>query len=442
MSKRDFAARVAVILLLCLVSATSSYSEEKKFSSNDRQFVRDALHVLQGDIMKHYYDPKFHGVDINAVFAQADQKILATDSINQALSEVAQALTSLNDSHTFFSPPPRPYVHDYGWRMKFMGDEGAFITAVRPGSDAEKKGIKPGDQILKLNGYELKREHFWKMEYVYWTLRPQPSLRLQLRSPDGTTREVMPEAYFRNTQKVADLTGEEIWNFVREGENDERSRRVRVIEKGKDLTIVNIPDFTFEPDRAYDIIGKIKSSKGVVIDLRGNPGGYEESLARLLGGFFDHEVKIADRVGRKTLKPSVTKFHSSHVYTGKVVVLIDSKSASAAELFARVIQLEHRGIVIGDRSSGSVMEALKYSHHSGVGTEIFYGASITEADLLMTDGKSLEHAGVIPDTVMLPTPADIAAGRDSVLAYAVAQAGGQITPEEAGKLFPLEWPRH
>ena len=55
-------------------------------------------------------------------------------------------------------------------------------------------------------------------------------------------------------------------------------------------------------------------------------------------------------------------------------------------------------------------------------------------------GCFLEHAGVIPDTLMLPTASELQSGSDPAMAYAVQQAGGKITPEDAGKLFPAEWP--
>jgi len=122
-------------------------------------------------------------------------------------------------------------------------------------------------------------------------------------------------------------------------------------------------------------------------------------------------------------------------------VLVDSQSSSAAEVFARVVQLEKRGIVIGDRSAGSVMEAKFFNHKMGAQIVVFYGASITESDLIMTDGKSLEHNGVTPDEVVLPSAADLASGRDPVLAYAAGRLGVKLTPEDAGKMFPYEWPK-
>ena len=120
-------------------------------------------------------------------------------------------------------------------------------------------------------------------------------------------------------------------------------------------------------------------------------------------------------------------------------MLVDSRSASAAELFARVVQLEKLGTVIGDRTSGKVMRSKTYPFQMGADTVIFYAASITDADIVMTDGKSLEGAGVVPDKLMLPTGADLAAQRDPVLAYAASLAGVKLDPEKAGAMFPVEW---
>src|SRR5438270_8056543 len=187
------------------------------------------------------------------------------------------------------------------------------------------------------------------------------------------------------------------------------------------------------------MMGKARKHKALIIDLRQNGGGSEDTMKAYLAGIFDHDVKIGDRVTRNATKPILTKSHSHNAFSGKVVVLVDSNSASASELLARVVQLEKRGTVIGDHSPGSVMEAKHYHYEQGMDTVIFFGASITEANILMTDGNSLEHTGVTPDELVLPGAADLASGSDPVLAHAAGACGVKLSAEQAGKLFPYEW---
>jgi C-terminal processing protease CtpA/Prc len=85
------------------------------------------------------------------------------------------------------------------------------------------------------------------------------------------------------------------------------------------------------------------------------------------------------------------------------------------------------------------MRSRLYPHQIGLETVVFYGVSVTDADLIMSDGRSLEKIGVSPDEVLLPTPEDLASQRDSVLSRAVAMAGGTLDPTQAGKLFPFKW---
>ncbi len=75
----------------------------------------------------------------------------------------------------------------------------------------------------------------------------------------------------------------------------------------------------------------------------------------------------------------------------------------------------------------------------GVESIVPYGMNMTNADVIMTDGKSLEHLGVTPQLEILLTGADITAQRDTVLANTFQLCGETVTPEQAGKFFPYKW---
>jgi C-terminal processing protease CtpA/Prc len=96
-------------------------------------------------------------------------------------------------------------------------------------------------------------------------------------------------------------------------------------------------------------------------------------------------------------------------------------------------------VVIGDRTAGAVMQSRGFHQMLGEGEGVIYGASITNADVIMADGKSLERVGVTPDELLLPTAADLAARRDPVLSRAAATAGFELPPDKAGAMFPIEW---
>jgi carboxyl-terminal processing protease len=434
--------RSLALVLAGLALTAAAQQDQQKISKFERERARDMLRTIANDVKKRYYDPKLHGVDWEASVHAADQRIEAASSLNHALSEIAAALDTLNDSHTFFLPPPRPYKHDYGWQIQMIGEK-CFVMQVRPQSDANSKHVKQGDQILSINGFQPTRENLWKMNYVFDVLRPQPGLRVALRAPEGQEREVQVLAAMRQTKKVTNLTtdgGSDIWELIREAESAEHLGRARWVEFGEDTGILKFPGFHFNQSEMDDIINKARKRKALIVDLRGNPGGSVETLKWFLGGIFDEEVKVGDRVTRDDSRPMMAKSKRQNAYSGKLVVLVDSKSASGSEILARVVQLGKRGIVLGDKTAGAVMESRRYSYKHGMDTVIFYGASITDADLVMTDGKSLEHTGVTPDELLLPTASDLANRRDPVLARAVELCGSKMTPEAAGALFPFEWP--
>jgi carboxyl-terminal processing protease len=429
----------ALIAGLCLIAPQAIQSALAQPDLNfQRERGRAMLKTIKDDLKKNYYDTNFHGMDIEARFSAADAKMKEAASVGQVFGIIAQALIDLNDSHTFFLPPGRANRTEYGWQMQAFGDK-IFVRAIKPGSDAEKKGLKTGDQILSVGGLEPTREELWKLIYMFYTLRPQPGLRLVVQNPEGQQRQLDVMANIKQGKFVTDLTGQDIWDIVREAEDEDRLNRQRYAEADDKLLIWKMPNFAIAEGEVDVMMGKARKREALILDLRGNPGGYVKTLEWFMGYFFDKEIKIADLKGRKEMKPQMSKPHGDRNFKGKLVVLVDSKSGSAAEIFARVVQLEKRGLVIGDRTAGAVMQSRTFDHQMGSDIVIFYGASVTNADVIMSDGKSLEGVGVTPDELLFPTAADLAAKRDPALARAAALAGVELSPDKAGAMFPLEW---
>jgi carboxyl-terminal processing protease len=422
----------ALVIIAFFIAATRARPQQKldKFKVEQGLLILDSVHE---EVKKHYYDPAFHGVNIEAEFAKAKEKINGVDSLSRTFAIIADTLDSLHDSHTFFEPPVRGYSVEYGFLRKMIGDK-CFVTNVRPGTDAEKKGLKPGDQILTINDHPLDRETLFKLDYLYGTLSPQPGLILNVQSPDGEKRRLQIQAeieHFNSLDGANDI-------FYR-ADKAQENERPRFHEFGDDLIIIQVSNFVMSTVDFDTVISKMRKHKAVVLDMRGNPGGAVSEVEDLLRNVMDHDVHIGDRVTRGGRKPENIRGFGHNAYTGKMTVILDSRSASAAEVTSRVLQLEKRATVIGELSSGKVMEARTWVDFIGAGRAFGYATSVTEADLIMADGKSLENIGVTPDEVVIPTAADLAAGRDPVLARAAAISGVTITPEEAFKFFPYIW---
>jgi C-terminal processing protease CtpA/Prc len=403
----------------------------------DRSGAREMLDSAKDDIKKNYYDAGFRGIDLDAQFKAAEEKLKQATNRDQLMVAVGQTLLDFNDSHTFFLPPARAAKIEYGWTMQMVGDT-AYVKAVKPKSDAEAKGLKPGDRILAVDGYKPGRESMWKMYYRYYGLMPARSIKLTLQSPaDSQPREVEVMAKVEQGQVVTQL--QEL--FVRYLREEWDLYHDRFYESGNDLMVWQMPTFGISEAHVDAMMGRARKFKTLIVDLRGNGGGYQDALLRFVGYFFDHDVQVAVPKGRKESKPLIAKTRGGDGFKGRVIVLVDSDSASASELFARVIQLEKRGTIIGDKSAGAVMTAKHYEHQTGVGRVLYFGTSVTVADLIMSDGKSLEKLGVAPDELLLPSQADLAAVRDPVLSRAAALGGVKLDPEKAGALFPVEWRR-
>lgn len=408
---------------------------------SDRARGRTMLRVVMKEIQKYYYDPTFHGLDLDAVFLRAGQEIDLAASLSQVFVIIARAVLELGDSHTRFVPPPRTVEYQYGWQMRMI-DTTPYIVAVKPGTDAAAKGLKAGDAVLTIDGVAPTRQNLPLLRYRYYSIRPVPGQRLTVKSPGGRPRSVDVLAMVNRRKRVRDFVqGEDYWDSERRAEHRSTKTHAVAFKTNRGPVVIwNLPTFLAAGNELERFFGRFRGAAALVLDLRGNAGGYFEAAARLLGVFFDHNVLVARPRGRRgEMEPIVAKPRGKTPFAGKLIVIVDSDTSSSAELFARVIQLENRGTVIGDQTAGTLMQARYHPERLGGTSAISYGISIAEANLILADGRSLEKRGVTPDIAAMPTGEDLAAGRDPVLARAARLVGLSMTAEAAGRYFPYKW---
>ncbi len=396
-------------------------------SKSDREVSRTMLRQIKEDLERYYYDPMFRGIDLRARFADAESRLEKAASASEATAILTDIVMQLDDSHTTFFPPSRASRTDYGWSMAMVGDQ-PLVISVSSGSDAAAKGLVAGDRVLSLNRFEPNRDNLWQIRHLYLHVRPQAQQHVVVRKPDGSTHTLDIASKITNKPlvQIEDLLDEI-------GEASDNRARDRQEAIGADMLVWRMPGFQ-DPDDVQRAIKKTRGYKTLILDLRGNGGGTLTALSALVSRTIDHEVLVAVERLRAKEKKEIAK-PSKDGFAGRLIVLVDSRSASAAEMFARILQIEKRGTLLGDRTSGKVMASQIIPHTVGLGAVAFYAMQVTVADLRMSDGSSLEKTGVAPDELALPAPADLAAGRDPVLARAVAIAGGTITAADAGKLF-------
>lgn len=429
-----------VLLLIISSLAITAFSQiiveenkSPKTVSINRFRGLQMLNSIKEVLEQYYYDKNYRGINLDERFKQAREQVKSLETNAQIFRVIAQVLLEFNDSHTRFYPPNRSMQPEYGFSMQRVGLK-TFVVNVKKDFDAAKKGLKTGDEILQIGVFQPSRENFWFIEYLLYVLGPQDLIDLRIKTPEGDEKKITVESKLR--------TLEERKQEKAKKRSETEDKPFKCKELGVDLVACKLYTFIIEKKDLDKMMKEVGEKKKLILDLRGNGGGYRVAWLHLLGYFFDKDVKIGDEIERKKTKELIMKTRRENIYKGELIVLIDSDSASASEIFAATIQMEKRGKVFGDVSAGSVMGSydIPMIQKRGISsheTLIFYGMSVTVSGLIMRDGKRLENNGVIPDKPIGPTALALREKADPVLSFAAATFGVKISDKEAGEMYFL-----
>jgi carboxyl-terminal processing protease len=341
-------------------------------------------------VNRKHFDPKYAGVDWEAAAAKFGPKAAAATNDKALYRAINEMLAELNDSHTHaLSPAAVEERHTHqrartGFNLLRIEDQW-IVTDVVPDSPAAKAGIKVGWIVTALNGEPITAR---------FDFRPKvgEEARWQFRDENGQAVEVRAVARTMSTapQQIARELEGGVW-YLRFDEFDGKDRRWLSAQLKAHAT-----------------------APAVIIDLRRNPGGDTFSLGTAIGEFFDHSVDCGTfitRGGTRSVKNSWQL--GSANYAGRVVILIDGATGSAAEIFSAVLQDHGRAQLVGRKSAGAVLASWFY--HLPDGGEL----QLSREDYMAPKGRRIEGNGLEPDVPVVRTLADIRAGRDRDLEAAL-----------------------
>ncbi len=253
-----------------------------------------------------------------------------------------------------------------------------IITAIDD-TPAYKAGIKPGDYISKING---KTVVGLSIEDVVKKLRGKPKTDVVITILRKNETKPLLKTIKRDIIKVKGVKSAIIGDVAYIKINTFFERASYEVER--------------ELKKVKRKIGK-KNFKGLVLDLRNNPGGLLDQAIKISDKFLDKEKVIVSIRGRDKSKETIYKDDMDEKLISKfpIVVLINAGSASASEIVAGALQDNKRAVIMGVKSfgKGSVQTVIPLSKNNGA-------LRLTTSLYYTPNGKSIQAHGIDPDVVV------------------------------------------
>ena len=296
------------------------------------------------------------------------------------------------------------------------------VNRIIKGGPAERSGaIKAEDKIIAVgqDGEEMINVIGWRLMDVVQMIRGDIGTKVRL---DIISGDEAPGSAPERLELVRDLI-----------QLEDQAVKLSEVEvpDGKQnykYSVISIPSFYSNADQVARGGGKLvattsdveamleqvneSDSEGLILDLRGNGGGYLNEAVSLTGLFIERGP-VVQVVGSHPGQRRVHRDNNSKVaYTGPLIVLIDRYSASASEIFAGAMQDYGRALIIGERSfgKGTVQYPRTLRDRS---TERKSKIKFTNAQFFRISGSSTQHRGVVPDLLLNSGEEDVEFGERS-----------------------------
>lgn len=366
---RPLAARESTLLLKRVQKAPAQRTNEETGTSTIRVQLKTKERPLPKDSI------------LTAIWSILNEQYLYQSKINpdDAAYKAAEGLVqSLNDPYTVFMRPSsnKNFMSRIEGEVSGIGaqveQKNGVLIIVSPlkGSPAEKAGLLPGDEILKANGESLQGLSF--EDAVNKVRGPKgSSVKLTIRRNGGE----MEISVVRDTVKVPEIE----------------------ISFQGDIGVVKLHQFgqiTERDLRLHMADIQKKNPKGIVLDLRNNPGGLLHAADVVVSNFLPEGSVVAQITSPDKNSNEVTTDMPTILASVPVVVLVNKGSASASEIVAGALQDAKRATIVGEKTfgKGTVQQVLQFTDGSSL--------KMTVAEWMTPSGRKIDQVGIEPDFVV------------------------------------------
>lgn len=415
--------------------------EAPPLTAEQVQLNLDSFDMVWTTVRDKHWDPTLGGLDWEAVGQELRPKVAAAATMNEARQVMQEMVERLGQSHFGIFPgsvyedaaaasgTEEGVGHGSGGSVGLdvrVRDGATLVVKVLPGSPADQAGIKPGWEVVTVRGDSLAP----RVARLVESLPDNTSRGLMLSMAmnarlDGDTGGKLPLVLSDSTGFLVDLELDlepargtsttfgnlpavRVWHEMRRLPGD-----IGYFAFNYFLGIMDVmPAFNSAMDGFTGLGGD--PARGVIIDLRGNPGGLGAMAMGMSGWFVDGK---GQQLGVMTMRGGELKFvvnPRARRYEGPVAILIDEVSASTAEIMAGGLKDLGRAKLFGATSAGAALPSMIEKLPNGDGFQY------AVANYVSRGGQPLEGFGVAPDFPVPVSRKSLLADGDPVLDAAVA----------------------
>ena len=372
-------------------------------------------------------------VDWDALKAELRPRAEAARSVEEVRGVIRQMLERVGQSH--FALLPAAVASDMNGPSLTAGEVGSLgftvgpvggrlvVTGVDAKGPARAAGVKPGWVLTRVGSRDVSSavgtlsdgvsDHL--KDFRLWALGTS---LLRGRSGEGTELGFLDERDATISKQI--VRTPEAGVPVKFGHLPTLFARLDAKQMDRDGAAIGVIAFNVwmtAISRPFDeAIDRFRAARGIVLDLRGNPGGMLTMIMGVSGHFLDGPVNLGVIKTRESslnlvANPRMVGAAGQAVkpFSGPVAILVDPGSYSASEIFAGGMQSIGRARIFGSRTPGGALPAVLERLPGGDVLQYAFG------DFTTATGQRIEGRGVIPDTEVLQTRQALLAGSDPVL---------------------------